>query len=161
MDVALSSLAPMTKVRRPISAIAMGRRLPQRLSATFHPRIEPSTNHRRKFVACRTSSIRNPKRRPAADAASRSVRPADAGRYRYAAGQLQFDGIRGGRGHPATPGALEQWRRDPNHPLKWRYVDGRPLYRVDAVRDYLARCDKTTKPPQPHNARGDGRAARP
>ncbi|MDH2348144.1 hypothetical protein [Bradyrhizobium sp. SSUT77] len=23
-----------------------------------------------------------------------------------------------------TPGALEQWRRDPNHPLKWRYVDG-------------------------------------
>jgi hypothetical protein len=60
-----------------------------------------------------------------------------------------------------TPGALEQWRRDPNHPLKWRYVDGRPLYRVDAVRDYLAGCDKTTKLPQPHNARGDGRAARP
>ena len=60
-----------------------------------------------------------------------------------------------------TPGALEQWRRDPNHPLKWRYVDGRPLYRVDAVRDYLARCEKTTKPPQPHSARGDGRAARP
>ena len=59
-----------------------------------------------------------------------------------------------------TPGALEQWRRDPNHPLKWRYVEGRPLYRVDAVRDYLARCDKTTKPLQ-HNARGDGRAARP
>jgi hypothetical protein len=60
-----------------------------------------------------------------------------------------------------TPGALEQWRRVPDHPLKWRYVDGRPLYRVDAVRDYLARCDKTTKPPQPHNARGDGRAAPP
>jgi hypothetical protein len=60
-----------------------------------------------------------------------------------------------------TPGALEQWRRDPNHPLKWRYVEGRPLYRVDAVRDYLARCDKTTKPSQPHNARGDGRAIRP
>ena len=60
-----------------------------------------------------------------------------------------------------TPGALEQWRRDPNHPLKWRNVDGRPLYRVDAVRDYLARCDKTTKPSQPHNARGDGRAIRP
>jgi hypothetical protein len=60
-----------------------------------------------------------------------------------------------------TPGALEQWRRDPNHPLKWRYVDGRPLYRVDAVREYLAGCNKTTKPPQPHNARGDGRAARP
>ena len=60
-----------------------------------------------------------------------------------------------------TPGALEQWRRDPNHPLKWRYVDGRPLYRVDAVRDYLASCDKATKPSQPHNARGDGRAARP
>jgi hypothetical protein len=60
-----------------------------------------------------------------------------------------------------TPGALEQWRRDPNHPLKWRYVDGRPLYRVDAVRDYLAGCDKATKPSRPHNARGDGRAARP
>jgi hypothetical protein len=60
-----------------------------------------------------------------------------------------------------TPGALELWRRDPNHPLKWRYVDGRPLYRVDAVRDYLARCDKTTKPSPPHNARGDGRATRP
>jgi hypothetical protein len=61
-----------------------------------------------------------------------------------------------------TPGALEQWRRDPNHPLKWRYVDGRPLYRVDAVRDYLAGCDRTTtKQPQPHNAPGDGRAARP
>lgn len=60
-----------------------------------------------------------------------------------------------------TPGALEQWRRDPNHPLKWRYVDGRPLYRVDAVRDYLAKCDKTTKAPQPHNAHGDGRGALP
>lgn len=60
-----------------------------------------------------------------------------------------------------TPGALEQWRRDPNHPLKWRHVDGRPLYRVDAVRDYLARNDKATKPSQPHNAHGDGRATRP
>jgi hypothetical protein len=60
-----------------------------------------------------------------------------------------------------TPGALEQWRHDPNHALKWRYVEGRPLYRVDAVRDYLAGCDKTTKRPQPHNAPGDGRAARP
>ncbi|MHB0790910.1 hypothetical protein [Bradyrhizobium sp. 5.13L] len=60
-----------------------------------------------------------------------------------------------------TPGALEQWRRDPNHPLKWRYVDGRPLYRVDAVRDYLAKCDKTTKTAQPHSAPGDGRGARP
>lgn len=60
-----------------------------------------------------------------------------------------------------TPGALEQWRRDPNHPLKWRYVEGRPLYRVDAVRDYLAKCDKTTRTPQPHNAHGDGRGARP
>jgi len=60
-----------------------------------------------------------------------------------------------------TPGALEQWRRDPNHPLKWRYVDGRPLYRVDAVRDYLVGCDEAPKHPQPHNARGDGRAARP
>jgi hypothetical protein len=60
-----------------------------------------------------------------------------------------------------TPGALEQWRRDPNHPLKWRYVDRRPLYRVDAVRDYLARCDKTTKPSRLHSAREDGRATRP
>ena len=60
-----------------------------------------------------------------------------------------------------TPGALEQWRRDANHPLKWRYVDGRPLYRVDAVRDYLAGRDKSAKPSRPHNARGDGRAARP
>ena len=60
-----------------------------------------------------------------------------------------------------TPGALAQWRRDPKHPLKWRYVDGRPLYRVDAVRDYLARGDKTTKPSQPHNAHGGGRAVRP
>ena len=60
-----------------------------------------------------------------------------------------------------TPGALEQWRRDPNHPLKWRYVDGRPLYRVDAVRDYLAGRDKTAKPSRPHSARGDGQATRP
>jgi hypothetical protein len=60
-----------------------------------------------------------------------------------------------------TPGALEQWRRDPNHPLKWRYVDGRPLYRVDAVRDYLARSEKTIKPLQPHSARADVRAVRP
>jgi len=60
-----------------------------------------------------------------------------------------------------TPGALEQWRRDPNHPLKWRYVDGRPLYRVDTVRDYLAGRDKTAKPSRPHSARGDGQATRP
>ncbi|MGY3529818.1 hypothetical protein ACVILK_006325 [Bradyrhizobium embrapense] len=60
-----------------------------------------------------------------------------------------------------TPGALEQWRRNPNHPLKWRHVDGRPLYRVDAVRNYLAGGDKTAKPSQPHSAPGDGRATRP
>jgi hypothetical protein len=60
-----------------------------------------------------------------------------------------------------TPGALEQWRRNPNHPLKWRYVDGRPLYRVDAVRDYLTKPDKVATRRQPHNARGDERAARP
>src|SRR5215468_6300866 len=59
-----------------------------------------------------------------------------------------------------TPGALEQWRRDPNHPLKWRYVDGRPLYRADAVHDYLTGGDKTTRRPQPQNARGDDRAVR-
>jgi hypothetical protein len=45
--------------------------------------------------------------------------------------------------------------------LKWRYVDGRPLYRVDAVRDYLAGRDKTAKPSRPHSARGDGQATRP
>jgi len=60
-----------------------------------------------------------------------------------------------------TPGALEQWRRDSHHPLKWRYVDGRPHYRADAVRDYLAGCDKPAKRPQPHNARGDDLAAQP
>jgi hypothetical protein len=59
-----------------------------------------------------------------------------------------------------TPGALEQWRRNPNHPLKWRYIDGRPLYRVDAVRDYLADRDRATKPPRRHSARADGRAVR-
>ena len=60
-----------------------------------------------------------------------------------------------------TPGALEQWRRNPSHPLKWRYVDGRPLYRVDAVRGYLAGYNKATKRHQPQSARGDGRAAQP
>ncbi|WP_082081436.1 hypothetical protein [Bradyrhizobium sp. LTSP857] len=60
-----------------------------------------------------------------------------------------------------TPGALEQWRRNPSHPLKWRYVDGRPLYRVDAVRDYLAKCDKTTRTPRPRSAHGDVQGARP
>jgi hypothetical protein len=60
-----------------------------------------------------------------------------------------------------TPGALEQWRRDPNHPLKWRYVDGRPLYRVDAVRDYLAKREgPPPKASQPHSAPGDDRAIR-
>ena len=80
--------------------------------------------------------------------------------YRYTAGQLQFDDIGGVRGH-AAPGAVERSWRNANHLLKWRYVDRRPLYRVDAVREYLAGCDKTMKCPQPHNARGDGRAARP
>ncbi|WP_245285977.1 hypothetical protein [Bradyrhizobium sp. WSM1253] len=33
-----------------------------------------------------------------------------------------------------APGALEQWRRDPNHPLKWRYVDGRhPIEQMQCV----------------------------
>lgn len=32
-----------------------------------------------------------------------------------------------------TPGAPEQMRRDQNPPLKWRYADGRPHYRIDAV----------------------------
>ncbi|WP_257169709.1 hypothetical protein [Bradyrhizobium sp. SRS-191] len=59
-----------------------------------------------------------------------------------------------------TPGALEQWRRNPDHPLKWRYVDGRPLYRVDAVREYLSGRTEA-KHPQPQNAREDGQAAQP
>jgi hypothetical protein len=37
-----------------------------------------------------------------------------------------------------TPGALEGWRRDPNHPLQWDRIDGRPLYTVGGVRRYLA-----------------------
>ncbi|MCC8974647.1 hypothetical protein [Bradyrhizobium brasilense] len=60
-----------------------------------------------------------------------------------------------------TPGALEQWRRNPNHPLKWRYVDGRPLYRVDAMREYLAGNVKTAKSSRPHSVPEDGRATRP
>jgi hypothetical protein len=52
-----------------------------------------------------------------------------------------------------TPGAMEQWRRDPNHPLKWRYVDGRPLYRVDAVRRDC-RPDRFRAAFAPHTAAG-------
>ena len=37
-----------------------------------------------------------------------------------------------------TPGALRRWRRNREHPLRWEYVDGRPLYRVGSVREYLA-----------------------
>lgn len=59
-----------------------------------------------------------------------------------------------------TPGALEQWRRNPDHPLKWRYVDGRPLYRVDAVREYLSGRTEATHP-QPQNAHEDGQATQP
>jgi hypothetical protein len=45
-----------------------------------------------------------------------------------------------------TPGALEQWRQDSDHPLKWhRSSDNRPLYTVGAVRSYLA---STRKPVQ-------------
>jgi hypothetical protein len=47
-----------------------------------------------------------------------------------------------------TPGALELWRRDPNHPLKWQRIDGRPLYRVDAVRAYLAVRDHKKEAPE-------------
>lgn len=60
-----------------------------------------------------------------------------------------------------TPGALEQWRRNPDHPLKWRCIDGRPLYRVDAVREYLAIREKPPMASPRHNAREDGRAVRP
>lgn len=45
-----------------------------------------------------------------------------------------------------TPSALEQWRRDPNHPLKVTRVDGRPLYRVDNLRAYL-KIDLNKKKP--------------
>lgn len=31
------------------------------------------------------------------------------------------------------------WRRNPAHPLRWRRVDGRPLYQVGWVRAYIAR----------------------
>jgi hypothetical protein len=41
-----------------------------------------------------------------------------------------------------TVGALEQWRRNPDHPLKWERVDGRPLYRVGWLRSYLARPER-------------------
>lgn len=60
-----------------------------------------------------------------------------------------------------TPGALEQWRRDPNHPLKWRHVDGRPLYRVEAVRDYLGGRDATAETTEQHNPLGDDGGALP
>ena len=36
-------------------------------------------------------------------------------------------------------GTLEIWRQRPEHPLKWEYVDGKPLYKVEWVRDYIAR----------------------
>lgn len=41
-----------------------------------------------------------------------------------------------------TPGALQNWRRNPDHALKWENVDGRPLYRVGAVRTYLGHGDE-------------------
>jgi hypothetical protein len=34
-------------------------------------------------------------------------------------------------------GTLEAWRQRPDHALKWEYVDKKPLYRVDAVRNYI------------------------
>lgn len=52
-----------------------------------------------------------------------------------------------------TPGALQQWRREPDHPLKWMYVDGRPLYRIDAVRQYLATRGTTRGPRESESAR--------
>jgi hypothetical protein len=36
-------------------------------------------------------------------------------------------------------GTLEIWRQRPGHPLRWEYVDGKPLYRVDAIRAFIAR----------------------
>ena len=51
-----------------------------------------------------------------------------------------------------TPGALEQWRRDDTHPLKWRYVDGKPLYRADAVREYMELRNQQTKKRPPRKA---------
>jgi hypothetical protein len=33
--------------------------------------------------------------------------------------------------------ALENWRLDPNHPLRWRKVSGRILYEVGSLREFL------------------------
>src|SRR5215467_3062929 len=43
---------------------------------------------------------------------------------------------------------LEVWRKDPDHPLRWRYVGGRVLYEVGSIRDFL----KGDQPPG-HEAR--------
>ena len=51
-----------------------------------------------------------------------------------------------------TPSALELWRRDPDHALKWRYVDGKPLYRADAVREYMELRNQQTKKGPPRKA---------
>jgi hypothetical protein len=32
---------------------------------------------------------------------------------------------------------LEAWRLNPNHPLRWRRVAGRPLYEVGSIRKFL------------------------
>jgi hypothetical protein len=33
--------------------------------------------------------------------------------------------------------ALENWRRDPDHPLRWRRVSGRILYELASIRAFL------------------------
>jgi hypothetical protein len=33
--------------------------------------------------------------------------------------------------------ALENWRRDPDHPLRWRRVGGRVLYELPSIREFL------------------------
>jgi hypothetical protein len=32
---------------------------------------------------------------------------------------------------------LEAWRLNPNHPLRWRKVAGRPLYELSSIREFL------------------------
>ncbi|MGV7216001.1 hypothetical protein [Bradyrhizobium sp. UFLA05-112] len=35
------------------------------------------------------------------------------------------------------------WRQDPDHPLRWEYIDGKPLCRVRVLRGYIA--DRTSR----------------
>ena len=33
---------------------------------------------------------------------------------------------------------IENWRKQPDHPLRWRKISGRILYEVQSLRDFLA-----------------------